>query len=156
MRSFGGYIFVSGVCLLLNNVILIFADAIGCALLVSVLLSYCVVVVTGYLLHSFISFRQPLSIRAFGRYAFAMAINIPLLFGIVWVWRNAVGLPMSLSAPAATACMFFINFLLCRWAVSAKQGFDSTPLRSGMGAFDSKSMRPGDAPINGPCVLAPK
>ena len=113
-QSLPGYLLVSGVCLLLSNVVLIVADRSGCSLLVSFLLAYSIVVVTGYLLHSLISFRRPFGVAAFGRYAFAMAANIPLMFAALWIWRHLVALPMSSSAPIATGCMVLVNFMLCR------------------------------------------
>lgn len=116
-QSFFGYLLVSGVCLLLNNAVLIIADFSGCTLLVSVLLSYAIVVVAGYLLHSVISFRRPFGHAAFGRYALAMATNVPLLFAITWLWRDVAGLPMRSAAPLATTCMVLINFVLGRWAI---------------------------------------
>jgi putative flippase GtrA len=118
LQSLAAYCVVSGICLLLNNAILIAADLTGCTLFMSVLLSYAVVVVTGYLLHSLISFRQPFGVAAFGRYAFAMAANLPMMFVIIWVGRNLLGLPMSMAAPLATGCMVLTNYLLSHWAVS--------------------------------------
>ena len=115
------YLGVSGICLLLNNAVLILADAAGFMLLVSVVLSYSVVVVTGYLLHSRVTFRQPLGTMAFTRYSLAMAANIPLLFTATWLWRNFVGLPMSEAAPLATGCMVIVNFALGRWAISGSK-----------------------------------
>jgi putative flippase GtrA len=116
-RSVVGYLFVSGVCFLLSNVILIAADEVRCPLIISVLLSYAVVVVAGYLLHSMISFQGPFGAATFWRYALAMAANVPMTFGTVYLWRDIVGLPMSYSAPIATCCMFLVNFVLCRWMV---------------------------------------
>lgn len=117
-QSFLAYLGVAGTCLLLNNVVLILADAAGCMLLLSVLLSYCVVVVIGYLLHSCVTFRQPFGIVPFARYAAVMAANIPLMFAMTWLWRDLIGLPMRESAPLATACLVIINFALGRWAIS--------------------------------------
>jgi putative flippase GtrA len=117
-RSLIGYAMVSGLCWLISNAILIASDRANFPLSLSIGLSYMLVVVIGYLLHSWISFRQALSLPAFGRYALAMSLNIPLAFAAIWLLRDAVGLPMLWAAPLATGCTTAINFVLSRWAVS--------------------------------------
>lgn len=113
-----GYPAVSGLCLLLSNTILIVADLHHYKLLTAVLTSFCITALVGYILHSIISFKQPLGIIPFTRYIFAMAANIPAFIAITWLWQNGIGLSMSLSGVFATACMVLLNFLLCRWAVT--------------------------------------
>src|SRR5271155_4063132 len=100
-RSLIGYASVSGLCFLMSNAILIAGDSAGFSLSLSIGLSFLLVVVTGYLLHSWVSFRQPLSLTAFGRYALAMSLNIPLAFVAIWLSRGVVGLPMLWAAPLA-------------------------------------------------------
>ena len=111
------YAFVAGLSLLVHNVIIIGADAAGIPLIGGVLLSFCTVVVVGYLLHSHLTFREPPSWRRFQLYALAMAINIPVSFVMIWLWNVAVGLPMVWASPIATICMAVVNFLLSRWAI---------------------------------------
>ena len=117
-RPLLGYATVSGLCWLISNAILIAGDTAKFSLSLSVGLSYLLVVVIGYLLHSVVSFRQPLSLQAFCRYALAMSLNIPFAFAAIWLLRDAVGLPMLWAAPLATGATTAINFLLSRWAVS--------------------------------------
>jgi putative flippase GtrA len=112
------YLFVTGLCLALHNGVIISADAADSPLWLSILLSYAVVVVTGYVLHGLLTFRQPMGLVAFVRYAFAMSANIPLAFITTWFWHEGVGLPMALAAPTASVCMLAINFVLARWAVT--------------------------------------
>ena len=118
-RPLIGYATVAILCWLMSNAVLIVGDSAKFPLSVSIGLSYLLVGVMGYLLHSWISFRQPLSLAAFGRYGLAMSLNIPLAFAAIWLWRDAVGLPMLWAAPLATGCTIFINFALSRWAVSS-------------------------------------
>jgi putative flippase GtrA len=119
-RSLIGYATVSGTCWLTSNAILIAGDWAKFPLSLSIGLSYLLVVVMGYLLHSLFSFRQPLSLAALGRYALAMSLNIPLAFAAIWLWRDAVGLPMLWAAPLATGFTTAMNFVLSRWAVSGR------------------------------------
>ena len=111
------YGFVAAVSLVLHNVIIIVGDAAGLPLISSVLISFCVVVVVGYLLHSRLTFCAPVAWSGFQRYALAMAINIPLSFTMIWLWHVAAGLPMIWASPIATLFMMVVNFQLSRWAI---------------------------------------
>jgi putative flippase GtrA len=111
------YCTVSGVCLVLHNLIIIGGDRLGVPMLLSVLASFCASATTGYLLHSRLTFREPLSFDAFGRYAGAMTANIPLAYVMIWFWHELIGLDMALASPIATVCMVGVNLLLVRWAI---------------------------------------
>lgn len=116
-RSALSYAAVSGLCLMLHNGVMIWADHAGCVLPVAVGLSYLIVVVTGYVLHARFSFRQPVGTAAFARYALAMSANMPLALIITWLWREPAGLPMVFAAPLATICLLAINYGLSHWAI---------------------------------------
>lgn len=111
------YAGVSGLCLVLHNVCMVAADRLGAILPLSVLLSYLIVVIAGYVLHSLISFRQRMNVMAFLRYALAMSVNIPLALATTWLWSGPVALPMHWASPIATLCMIVINYALSRWAI---------------------------------------
>jgi putative flippase GtrA len=112
------YAGVSGLCLLLHNLVMIAADSLGLMLPLAVLASYMIVVVSGYALHSRISFRREMSLATFLRYAVAMSVNIPLTMATTWLWLGPAGLQMHWAAPLATLCTLAINYLLSRWAIS--------------------------------------
>ncbi len=112
---------VSGSCLLLHNATMIAADRAGAPLLAAVLLSFMLVALTGYALHSRWTFRQPLRLRALLRYGLAMSANIPLAYVTTWVWHTPVGLPMVWAAPLASGCMVAVNFVLSRWAIAGRR-----------------------------------
>lgn len=116
-RTSLAYLAVAGWCLVLHNVILIAAHFLAVPLWLAILISFAAVVVTGYGLHAFLTFRQRLSLSAFARYAIAMSGNIPLAYLATWFWYAAVKLPMPLAAPIASVCMIAVNFLLSRWAI---------------------------------------
>jgi putative flippase GtrA len=113
------YIAVGGSCLVLHNIILIGANRVGVALWAAVLMSFVTVTSVGYVLHATFTFRQPLAIIRWVRYAMAMSANIPLAYVTTWVWYAAIGLPMTLAAPIASCCMLALNFVLGRWAIAA-------------------------------------
>jgi len=108
---------VSALCLGLHNAVVIGGDWLGWPYLASILLSFCLSAATGYLLHSLLTFGEPLEARRFARYAGAMSLNIPLAFVALWVWHDLAGLAMIWASPIATLCMIVVNFLLSRWAI---------------------------------------
>lgn len=110
---------VAALCILLHNGVMIAGDRVGLSLWLSVLISFIVVSVTGYLLHGRITFRQPLDLGRYLRYALAMSANVPLAFITTWFWHEELGYEMTSAAPLASLCMLAMNFVLSRWAVSA-------------------------------------
>lgn len=115
------YLGVAAACILLHNVVIITADRGGSPLWLSILLSFGFVASAGYVLHSLFTFRRPLAVAGFVRYAFAMSANIPLAFITTWLWHEQVSLPMPLAAPIASLCMLAVNFTLGSWAISRPQ-----------------------------------
>ncbi len=121
------YGFVAGTCLALHNAVMIGVDwaahgrlsALGVSAL-GFALSFVVVSVVGYGLHSRLTFREALSLRRYGRYALAMSTNTPLALGVTWALRGPAGLPMVWAAPLASCLMTGANFLLSRWAIASR------------------------------------
>ncbi|TPJ28680.1 GtrA family protein [Mesorhizobium sp. B2-8-3] len=113
------YVLIAGICIALHNAVIILADRAGIPLWLAVLLSFCVVAGTGYVLHSVFTFRRPLASTALVRYVVAMLANIPLAFVTIWFWHQQVGLPMVFASPLASVCMLALNFLLGRWAIAS-------------------------------------
>ena len=97
---------------------MIAAERFYAALWLAVLLSFVITVIIGYILHSTFTFKQPLSLHAFGRYALGMLLNIPLAYVTTWFWYHWLEFPMPAAAPLASLCMIALNFLLSRWAIN--------------------------------------
>ena len=116
-RSAIRYPLVSGLCLLLHNIVMIVSDYAGATLWLAVCLSYAVVVVAGYILHSHFTFENKARLSGFGRYAAAMSLNIPLAYITTWLWHDVAGFAMWVAAPLATAMMMVFNYYTCRWAI---------------------------------------
>ncbi|OYX62454.1 MAG: hypothetical protein B7Y89_09565 [Novosphingobium sp. 32-60-15] len=112
------YPVVAGVCLLLNNVVLIAADAAGFASVPAVLMSFVVVMLTGYALHSVFTFQETVSIQRLGRYAVGMAVNIPMAIIVLGLLHDFLALPMVIASPVASVILMIINFALSRWAIN--------------------------------------
>lgn len=119
------YSVVSGICLAIHNAVMIATDFLGANLWQAVLLSFCVVVIVGFLLHSRYTFRTERSWRGLGRYTMAMSLNIPLALLATGFWHEILQLPMILAAPLATVIMMIFNFFASRWATQPKRTTDS-------------------------------
>lgn len=112
-----GYVLVAGTCLLTHNIVLISTDAAGFPLVLSMLTSFIIVALLGYVMHSWISFRRPLSLQRLHRYVSAMSAGAAVAFIITWICRDGMGLSMVIAAPLASGLMLVVNFLLSRWAI---------------------------------------
>jgi putative flippase GtrA len=126
LRTGLAYGFVAATCLGLHNGVMIATDRAmrgqGPLAISSVgfAVSFVLVSLVGYALHSRLTFRAPMSLGRYGRYALAMSTNTPLALGVTWALRGPVGLAMVYAAPLASCLMVGANFLLSRWAIVRK------------------------------------
>ena len=103
-------------CALLHNAIMIGGDWLGLHYVAASLVSFAIVVLVGYLLHSAWTF--PGAQRGgmpFARYAF----NLPLSLAGMFVLVDLAGLGVPLAAPAVTVMLAAFNFVGGRWALRA-------------------------------------
>jgi putative flippase GtrA len=115
------YAVVAGSCLILHNLIMITADHFGLTMWQAAATSFCIMVVTGYLLLCLFVFRGARSWRGFFRYATAMAANFPLSTGLLWLLFMPLHQPMAIAAPTVTVVMVVINYLASHWAITGKR-----------------------------------
>ena len=120
-KNFIFYSFVSALCLLLHNAILIIGNFFQINLIILIIFSFFVVTTFAYALHSILTFRHHFNTYSYCRYMLSMSINIPLAFATTWFWHEAIGLSMIWSAPLASVCMIFVNFLIGRWAIVGRR-----------------------------------
>lgn len=104
-------------CAALHNAILIGLDRFAVHYAVSSAVSFVIVVMVGYLLHTAFTFRAPRNISAFARYAVAMAANYPLIVALLFLMVTFGGLPVPIAAPAGTLILFGWNYISSRWAI---------------------------------------
>lgn len=118
IRQVLGYLLVGGTCALLNSAILVIGDRLHAPLAASIAASFTIVCLVGYLLHAAVTFGTPANRQGLLRYILAMAASLPLSVALLWLFARTLVWPMTIAAPAATAVMLVINFLLSRWAVT--------------------------------------
>jgi putative flippase GtrA len=116
------FLAVGAACALLHNVIMIGGDWAGLHYVVSSVVSYAVVVVFGYCLHSGWTYsgtqRGGVS---FLRYALMASGNLPLGIAIMYLLVDVAGIAVPLASPIATLLLFLFNFAGTRWALRARR-----------------------------------
>jgi putative flippase GtrA len=112
------YALVGLFCAVLSNVIMIAVDGISGHSLIAVTASVAVLIPTGFILQALVTFEQPPSWRAFGRYAALMVWNWPLFSLCVWLIHDELSVPMVWAAPVTTILSFLWNYAASAWAIA--------------------------------------
>ena len=108
----GRFFSVGLACALLHNAIMIGGDWAGLHYVASSFVSFALVVLVGYWLHSAWTF--PGAQRggmSFARYTLTMALNLPLLLAGMFVFVDLAGLGVPIAAPAVTVLVAAFNFV---------------------------------------------
>jgi putative flippase GtrA len=117
----GRFFTVGLVCVLTHNAIMIGGDWLGLHYVASSLVSFAVVVMLGFWLHSAWTFPGAQRSRvSFARYAVTMALNLPLSIAGMFGFVDLAGFPVALAAPLVTVLLAAFNFIAGRWALAAQ------------------------------------
>jgi putative flippase GtrA len=108
------------ICAVVHNAIMIGGDYAGLHYALSLLISFLIVVVIGYRLHSGWTFRSAERSKAsFTRYVVIASANLPSSFVGMFVFVNLIGLSVPVASPIVTVLLFGMNFMGNRWALKA-------------------------------------
>lgn len=122
----GRFFAVGLACALLHNAIMIGGDWLGLHYVASSFVSFAIVVVVGYWLHSGWTFPGAARGRTpFVRYALTMAANLPVSIAGMFVFVDLAGLPVSVASPIVTVLLAAFNFLGSRWALRMRRAQSS-------------------------------
>ncbi|MGK2911965.1 MAG: GtrA family protein [Sphingobium sp.] len=97
-------------CASVNNVVLIGVNTLRGPLIAGVLASWLLGGMTGFVWHSRLTYRSPLSLMAFLRFMAGALLGIPLAWTVLWTLTTALGLTMWLASPMATAILFCYHY----------------------------------------------
>ncbi len=123
----GRALVVGLVCALAHNAIMIAGDWMGLHYALSLVVSFLIVVVLGYRLHSGWTFREAARTRAsFGRYALVASGNFPASLAGMFVFVDLLNLSVPVASPVVTVLLFAFNFAGNRWALRGGQSSRQT------------------------------
>lgn len=114
------YALVAGSCALMHNGIVIGSTWAGAGVLGAMALSFCLMVVIGYLLLCVIVFRATPTRTGFMRYTLAMAASFPVTTTLLFVFAIPLHLPVAIASPLVTLLMIIVNFVAARWAIGRR------------------------------------
>ena len=118
----GRFFSVGLLCALLHNAIMIAGDWLGLHYVASSFVSFAIVVLVGYLLHSAWTFPgAQRGAMSFARYTLTMALNLPLSLAGMFVFVDLAGLAVAIASPAVTLLLMAFNFVAGRWALRARR-----------------------------------
>jgi putative flippase GtrA len=110
------------ICALLHNAIVISGDFIGLHYALSLTISFAIVVVVGYWLHSGWTFRgAKRGGSSFARYVLVASANYPASLAGMFLLVDLMALSVPLASPLLTVVLFAVNFLGNRWALRASR-----------------------------------
>lgn len=116
----GRFFVVSIACALLHNALMVAGDLLGWHYAATSVVSFAIVAVFGYRLHSAWTFPGAgRGVAAFARYAVSMSLNLPGFILAMYVAVDLAGLPVIMAAPLATVLLWIVNFAATRWALRA-------------------------------------
>jgi putative flippase GtrA len=117
----GRYFTVGVTCALLHNAIMIGGDWLGLHYVASCFISFAIVVVVGYRLHSGWTFRAAeRSGPSFARYVLVASANLPMALAGFFLLVDLFGLPVPIASPLLTLALLAANFVGNRWALRAR------------------------------------
>ena len=118
----GRFFTVGLACALLHNAIMIVGDWAGLHYVVSSLISFTIVVLVGYWLHSGWTFPGAERGRVtLARYTLTMALNLPLSIAGMFLFVDLIGFTVPIAAPTVTVLLASFNFVAGRWALRVRQ-----------------------------------
>lgn len=114
------FLVVGLACALLHNAVMIGGDWLGWHYVASSIVSFAIVVVVGYLLHSRWTYvGAERGGTSFARYALVASGNLPLSIAGMFLLVDLAGLPVPIAAPLVTVLLVLFNFAGNRWALRA-------------------------------------
>jgi putative flippase GtrA len=112
---------VGAFCALVHNAIMIAGDWAGLHYAVSLMISFVVVVLIGYSLHSRWTYRlAERGARAFWRYVVVASANYPASLAGMFVFVDLAGFTVPIASPIVTVLLFAMNYLGNKWALRAR------------------------------------
>jgi putative flippase GtrA len=117
------YSLVGLVCALVNYLAILAVDYLGGHYLLGILAGFLLATPIGYALHSWVTFSQPFSWRAFLRFTATVIAAYPIATGMMVILCSGLNLSVAIAYPIAVVGMFAWNFAAAHWAILPRLEF---------------------------------
>jgi len=114
------YAVVSAGCLLLHNAIVIGGAKLGLHYAAGMIVSFVVLVLTGYIAHATFTFRSGPSARSLGAYTLACLINFPVALAVMFTFCTLLRLPVAIGTPLTSLVMIAFNYMAARFSIAGR------------------------------------
>lgn len=111
------YTLVGLFCAMANYGVMLAVDSAGGHYTLGIFIAFLCVTPLGYLLHSFFTFSQEFSLRAFMRFAVGIVSGYPLALLLMFLLCTVLKLSVLVAIPIATVSMYLFNFVMARWSI---------------------------------------
>lgn len=111
------YSVVSGICFVLGLVLIPAFALSGMHYAVATGVAFAIILLTGFLLHSYWTFGVERSFAAFSRYLSAMLVNLPLTILLIGIGHDGFGFSVATATAAASILLLLWNYFAVKWAV---------------------------------------
>lgn len=111
------YLFIGGMCAVINNVVLIGGNRLGYSYVGLTVLSSFISGTIAYCLHAHYSFRMRKTWRAYVQFLCGTSVGMPLAVGTLAVLVTLLGLPMWIASPSSTVLMMVYNYGFARLTI---------------------------------------
>lgn len=109
------FVLVGGSCAVLNTALVIILVRHGLSSTVASVVAFGPVLLVGYSLHCWFTFRAEPNRTSFIRYSLAVSANFPLWVAGLFLLCDILKLDIAIAAPALTGMLFAWNFASARW-----------------------------------------
>lgn len=117
------YTLVGLVCALVNYLAILAVDYLGGHYLLGILAGFLLATPLGYALHTWVTFAQPFSWRAFLRFTATIIAAYPIAAGMMVILCSGLNLSVEIAYPIAVVGMFAWNFVAAHWAILPRLEF---------------------------------
>jgi len=111
------YTVIGAICAVAHNAVMILGGWAGGHYIPLSLLSFGCVTPLGYVLHARFTFKTPLSLYNFFRFASGVAAGFPLYFVIMATLCSGLDMAVVFAAPVTTVTLYLWNYASAHWAL---------------------------------------
>lgn len=111
------YMMVGLACAVIHNAVMFGSDRLGVHYIAALVISFVILLPTGYALHSLFTFERDMAPVRFLRFAGGLLAGFPINFVLMVLLVSVLGLNVPLATLLCTGLLFIWNYVAARWAI---------------------------------------